>query len=260
MKKLFLIFTLIVISASSASASIMKVVSMNDFTTLDKSAEIKVYVAQDCYLHKNLIIPEGSVLVGSISEIKDPKRLKRDADFDFMVCYYMDNSKNKYRINLPLCGNYTKALDIDEKKVAKSAAISGTGKIVPGLNYAIYAAEGAKKHKGRRVKGAAKNIYDHSLLSMGKRGSHIRIQRGNCFCLKFPSYDEEEYTYQTLLTPIDKYGNEVKNHEIDRFLNPSTVEGSKLESNYPYKNQINKRVYYIAHPSKKERKKATEKE
>ena len=250
MKKFCLTIALLFISTLSCHSAIMKVVAMNDFTTLDKSAAIKVYVAQDCYLHQNLIIPEGSVLSGSITEISDPKRLKRDADFNFMVCYYMDNNKNKYKINLPLCGDYTKAMDINEKEMAKSAAISGTSKVVPGLNYAIYAAEGATKHKGHRVKGAAKSVYDHSILSWGKKGSHLRIKRGDCFCFKFPSYDEEEYTYQTLLIPIDKYGNEIKKHEVDRFLNPSSVEGSQLEPNYPYKHQINRRVFYLSHPKK----------
>lgn len=252
MKRLCLIIALMFLSSNFCSAAIMKVVSLSNFTTLDEATNVKLYVAQDCFLHNNLLIPEGSVLAGAVTDIKAPRRLKRNADFDFMVCYYMDSSHNKYKIELPLCGNYTKAPDIDEKQMAKSAAISASGKAVPGLSYAIYAAEGAKQHRGHRVKGAFKNIYDHSFLSWGKRGEHLRIQKGDCFCLTFPQYDDEEYTYQNLLSPIDKYGNPIKKHEIDRFLNQNDTEGGNLEPNYPIKHQFHSRVYYISKPKKNE--------
>ena len=66
MKKLFYLLMFLIFFQTSCYAGSLKAIALNDFTTLDNEATIKIYVAQDYYLTTKLLIPEGSVLVGSI--------------------------------------------------------------------------------------------------------------------------------------------------------------------------------------------------
>ena len=251
MKKLLILSLFFFLSALTANSAALKAVSMSNFTTADSGAYIKIYVAEDFYLHSKFLIPEGSVLAGEVVNIKNPKRLKRDADFDFIVYYYMDDKHNKYKIEKPLSGNFSKATDIDKKKMLKSAAIAITSHFIPGFSYAIHAYEGAKNSAHHKFRGAIVNVYEHSILSYIEKGTHLRIKKNDCFYIKFPAYNQEEYNYETLLTSIDNYGNPTVEYRIDGTRkNASSVEGANLAPNYPIKHQYGKRVFYLARPKK----------
>ena len=57
--------------------------------------------------------------------------------------------------------------------------------------------------------------------------------------------------FNELFTPIDNYGNSLREYKIDGTLKTSSLtEGANLAPNYPYKHQIRKRIFYLYHPKK----------
>ena len=241
--------------AITADAATMKVVSLSNFSTLNSSSYIKLYVAEDFYLHSKFLIPKGSVLAGEVINIKDPKRLKRNSDFDFSILYYMDDKQNKYKFQKPVCGNYSRGANWDKKKMAKSSVITVISRFIPGFSYAIHACEGAKNSTNHKVRGALVNVYENSIFSYHEKGTHLKIKKYDCFYIIFPQYKQEEYSYDTLLMSIDNYGNSTGEYKIDGTIKQtSSVEGANLAPNYPIKHQYGKRVFYLAHPKKEKTK------
>jgi len=246
MKRLITILICFIFLQIQSFAGQMKVVALNDFTTLDNEAKIKIYVAEDYYLNTKLLIPEGSVFVGSIADIKEPKRLKRNADFDFVAFYYMDAQKYKYRIETPIVGNYSTTAKLDKNNSGKKVAFAVTDKIAAGSGHVRNAHNGAKQRKQGRIKGAMTNLYQHSILSWKDKGTHLNIKKGDCFYINFPMYNQNEYSFEKVFTQIDNYGNPL----IEKKKNQLKPQGSELEPNYPYKHQYNSRIFYLAHPKK----------
>lgn len=242
MKKFLLSLICFLMIQTTCFAGKMKTAALNNFSTENPNAQVRLFVLEDFYLNNSFLIPKDSVLVGKISEVKEPKRLKRDAKFKVLILYFMDSQQNKYKIDLPIEAKYGKPLEIDKKNLAESGAIFIAGQFIPGASYIYHGVQGAANAKGNRVKGAVSNIYEHSFLTMARKGNHLKIKKYDCFNMVFPKYKEEEYNYQTLLTPIDNYGNVLKNKEID---------GAKLEINYPHKHQKNHKIKYSSFFNKK---------
>lgn len=237
MKKLCLLLTCFLFLQTASYAAKMQVAALNNFTTQTPDSQVRLFVLEDFYLNNSFLIPKDSVLVGEISEVKEPKRLKQNAKFKVLILYFMDSQQNKYKFNLPIEAKYGKPLKIDKKNLAESGALFVAGQFIPGASYIYHGVQGAKNSKNGRIKGAVSNIYEHSFLTMARKGNHLNIKKYDCFNMIFPKYKEDKYNYQTLLTPIDNYGNILKNRKID---------GSKLQINYPHKHQKKHKIKYTS--------------
>ena len=89
MKKFLITLLIFIICQAGAYAEKLKAVALNEFATTNPNADIKVYVYEDFYLHSQVLMPHGSVLVGKIANISQPKP-GMNAGFKFVPIYYMD--------------------------------------------------------------------------------------------------------------------------------------------------------------------------
>lgn len=251
MKKFLITLLIFIICHAGAYAEKLKAVALNEFATTNPNADIKVYVYEDFYLHSQVLMPHGSVLVGKIANISQPKPWM-NAGFKFVPIYYMDSEKRKYKINMPLSAKYAAPSEIDKDAMVDSARDFGIGRFIPGAKFIKNAFNGARQRQGGVIKGAAKNIYKHTFWAKGEMGAHIRIKKYDCFYLIFPIYDKDKYPFEQLFTQIDNYGNPLVEQKNGTIVpkKDDVVEGSDLQVNYPTEHQIKDKIFYLSRPKK----------
>ncbi len=199
MKKLLLIATSLLIG-TSALAETLKVEAITPFTTTNPPKSIQVRSIGEIQLTKNIKINTGDVLTGSLIDIKDPKRLKRNATFKFQIKTVTNSNGVTQKVKENNVAKYVPAFKLDKVETAKSAALSVGNHFVEGLSMGYRAVEGAVKSEngaGNRITSAVENVYEHSVLSYASKGEEVEINTGDIFGLKLNSEDEiEEYEAQ----------------------------------------------------------------
>lgn len=196
MKKFFVFLALLIFS-SPVMAKTIQVEALNDFSTEDPPKTLDVKVLSEIVLDEKITLSEGDVVHGQITDISNPKRLKRDASFTFVPLYYINNAKNVVHINGYFPAKYTTKLD--KGGLAKSAALGVGNYFVKGLSIGYSAVEGAVKNEDDgRIKSGAKAAYESSPFSYIEKGSEIVIPKGQNFLLNFKlkeEADEPNYEY-----------------------------------------------------------------
>ena len=201
MKKFFVFLAMLMFSSPVLAKSI-PVEALNDFSTENPPKTMDVKILSEIVLDETITLSQGAIVHGQITDISDPKRLKRDASFTFVPLYYTNANKGVIRINGYFPAKYTTKLNKGE--LAKSAAL-GVGSIfVKGLSVGYSAVEGAVKNEDdNRIKSGAKAAYESSPFSYVEKGSEVVITKGQNFYLNFKQKEEaEEPNYE--YTPIGK--------------------------------------------------------
>lgn len=201
MKKFFVFLAMLMFSSPVLAKSI-PVEALNDFSTENPPKTMDVKILSEIVLDETITLSQGDIVHGQITDISDPKRLKRDASFTFVPLYYTNANKGVIRINGYFPAKYTTKLNKGE--LAKSAAL-GVGSIyVKGLSVGYSAVEGAVKNEDdNRIKSGAKAAYESSPFSYVEKGSEVVITKGQNFYLNFKQKEEaEEPNYE--YTPIGK--------------------------------------------------------
>lgn len=201
MKKFFVFLAMLMFSSPVLAKSI-PVEALNDFSTENPPKTMDVKILSEIVLDETITLSQGDIVHGQITDISDPKRLKRDASFTFVPLYYTNANKGFIRINGYFPAKYTTKLNKGE--LAKSAAL-GVGSIfVKGLSVGYSAVEGAVKNEDdNRIKSGAKAAYESSPFSYVEKGSEVVITKGQNFYLNFKQKEEaEEPNYE--YTPIGK--------------------------------------------------------
>ena len=172
----------------SAIAAITTVDSASAFSTKNppKTFQIK--------LNKKMVIGgvdlyQNTVVNCEFSEIKHPKRLKRDATFSFIPVSYINDESDNEVVELDRSSKmrYIRTLETKNaaKTVAKSAVKNVGGKVVPGLGIGISAIEGAAgAEKGQKTKSAIHSIYESSPFSLVEKGKELDIKEGDVLIVK----------------------------------------------------------------------------
>lgn len=193
MKKL-LLTSLIVFLGTSALAETIQVEAITPFTTVNPPHSIQMRALEDIQISPSVKIHKGDTITASMTDIKDPKRLKRDAKFKFKISSITTQVGNTIQIKENNIAKFVPENKLDKKEVAKSTALAVGNHFVEGLNAGYRAVEGAIKSEengfGNRTKSAAKNVYDNSILSYAKKGEEIVINEGDIFGLKIHSQEE----------------------------------------------------------------------
>lgn len=203
MKKL-LIGSVAFILGSSALAETLKVEAITPFSTNNPPQTIQVRSIGKIQLTPDVKINEGDILSGCLIDIKDPKRLKRNATFKIQIYLITDAAGNSLSLNKNNIAKYVPPFKLDKVETAKSAALAVGNHFVEGLSLGYRAVEGAVKSEngaGNRISSAVENVYDHSVLSYASKGEEVVINPGDVFGLKINSQDEIEaaapnYTYE----------------------------------------------------------------
>lgn len=192
MKKILVLAASLLIG-TAAFAETLKVEAITAFTTENPPSQIQVKSLGELQITSKVKINEGDILTGRLTDIKDPKRLKRDATFKYEIRTITDANGNTVKVKGNNIAKYVPPFKLDKKEVAKDAALSVGNHFVEGLSMGYRAVEGAVKSEngaGNRISSAVENVYEHSVLSYASKGEEIIINAGDVFGLKINS-DEE---------------------------------------------------------------------
>lgn len=187
MKKL-LLFAAILIIGTSVSAETLKVEAITPFSTTNPPETIQVRARGEILLSPDVKIIDGDILSGSLTDIKDPKRLKRNATFKYEIKTVTNNDGTLTEVSDNNIAKYVPPLRLDKKELAKSAALTVGNHFVEGLSITYRAVEGSVKSEngvGNRISSAVENVYEHSVLSYASKGEEVVINSGEIFGLKF---------------------------------------------------------------------------
>jgi len=179
------IFSLVIVMFLSLPSRAEKVLVkvLEDFSSENSTYTYSFMLPNAIYAENGRLIEKGSVISGRIIKAVPPKRLKKDAYMLFMAETYTvpsdDNRvvpirhKKKSRIK------YYQEFKINKKKIAKEAGTTVAGMIVPGLDYGISFAEGAKNAEdGHKFKAGCRGIMEGWPLCYCLKGKEIEIKSG----------------------------------------------------------------------------------
>lgn len=196
MKRFILILCLL---AQPVMAKTIAVQALDDFSTQTPTQHYSVKVLEELTLDEQTTFKENDVLKGKIVDIKNPKRLKRNATFTFVPEVLSSNGEI-----IELKGYYPAkyTTKLDKKQLAKSAALGVGSYFVKGLSMGYSAVEGAvKNEEDNRLKSSVTSVYENSPLSYVEKGQEIEITKEQIFFLNFKAKDIEDlpnYEYQEL--------------------------------------------------------------
>lgn len=193
MKKSFFIilFVLLILFAQPAFSKNVEVKALEDFSTSNPPESISFIIEDDVVLKDSTVLHKGDTVFAKVDQVKNSKRLKRNATFTLFPEYYVDNQQVKHNFEHNFVAKYTTGIDI--KKPTKSAALTVGNHFIPGLSAGVAAIEGVVENsEGNRAKSAVKSVYDSSPLSYVEKGKEIDIRKNDSFLLKFKLKDEDE--------------------------------------------------------------------
>ncbi len=183
-KFLFLSF-LIILSCmfAKANAQTVMVSALNEISTAKPTATVSVKLDEPLTITNEQILNSGVIITGALTDIKRPKRLKRNAKFSIEPKTYTDENGEVCKISKIKATYKTKP---DKKSLAKKAALKAGGLVVKGLTPQVAIIEGAiKNEEGNVVKSSLKSLYKASPLSYVEKGNDIDIKPEQQFYLKF---------------------------------------------------------------------------
>lgn len=187
MKRLFILVSLFLL-ASPVFAKNVKVEAMSDFSTENPPQVWSVKIVEGFATKSGYPVYAGSVIKGRIENVRDPKRLKRNATFTFIPTDYFDYcSQRWFRVEQNLSGKYSLLSDIDAKSVAKTGAVTVGNKLLDGFfGPGVALVEGAvKNEQGNRAKSAVVSVYESTPLSYANKGKELEIKEGQVFVMNF---------------------------------------------------------------------------
>jgi hypothetical protein len=199
--KFFKLLLISLLCAAPACAKTIQAAALEDFSTAKPSKEMKITTLTDLYVDGANLVPQGAEVVGEITDVTSPKRLKRDASFAFVPRYYTDAQGHTVMIKGQYTGRYTTALN--KGQLTKTAALTaGNYVFVKGFSTGVTLLEGAvKNQEGNRLKSGVTAAYKSSPLSYIEEGKDIEIKKGEVFLLNFKTVEDEQenkpnYEYQ----------------------------------------------------------------
>lgn len=191
MKKIILILLLLMVCPVFAKN--VKVEAVSDFSTENPPEVWSVKVVEGFTTKGGYPVYAGSIIKGRIENVKDPKRLKRNATFTFIPTDYFDyNTQQWFRVEQSLTAKYSSLSDVDAKSVAKTGAVAVGNKLLDGVfGPGIALVEGAvKNEQGNRAKSAVVSVYESSPLSYANKGKDIVIEQGQVFVMNFKMIED----------------------------------------------------------------------
>ena len=193
MKKLiYMLFSLLLL-APIAEARLVKVIACSDFSTANPPKTWQLAFAEDLVTKKGQIVKAGSRVEGRITNVKPPKRMKRNASFVFEPFMFYDTMNNAYPIQEKFVGKYSFGAKLKAKNVAKQGVLTAGGTVIPGFGVAVKTVEGVcKNEEGNRLKSGAVALVDATPVSLYKEGKEIEFKNGELFKLSFKLEGEED--------------------------------------------------------------------
>lgn len=180
-------------AAPQAFSKSVPVEAVTNFDSENPVETIDVKILDERELADETVLKEGDNVHFEVLEVKEPKRLKQNANFKLQAKYYIDAKGQKYEFKHDTFARYTTI--VDKKDVAKSAALGVGSYFVKGLSVGVAAVEGAvKNEEGNRAKSSVVSVYKASPFSYVEKGQPLKLSQGDSFLLKFniPDFEDEE--------------------------------------------------------------------
>jgi len=194
MKKNILISFLIMIFLSPAAlAAKLKITAelIEPFSTEYPSRTVKARVIEDYKLNETQKIEKGSVFTGVVTEIKEPKRGKRDAHFYLRLTSYSVPSKDNAVYDIKNTGNATAKATIykplDKKELALDAGATTAGFFIDYIALPVNFTRGVvEPYEGKgRVESGVQKMYEKSIFSYLSEGKQMQLNKGDKINLTF---------------------------------------------------------------------------
>lgn len=203
MKKiLFSLFLLIIMQPVFAKN--VKVEALSDFSTANPPKMWQLKIVEGFTTENGMNIPSNTVIEGQITDVKTPKRLKRNASFNFIPKFYYNPQEGVTKsVKRDFEGKYSSITEVNAKTVAKKGAVTA-GNMLIGSFVAptVGLVEGAvKNEKGNRAKSAVVSAYESSPLSYANKGKDLEFKKGQIFIMNFKLNNKEKnnkpnYSYE----------------------------------------------------------------
>ena len=134
---------------SAADAQTIEVKALEHFSTSNPPKTMEIELSDSLNLQDDGILVPGTIINGKISNVKAPKRLKRDAKFTFKPSTYKTPEGESKIIKSDVKATYTKNANAD--RIIQSAVLSVGNHFFKGLKMGVSAIQGAvKNEKGNR--------------------------------------------------------------------------------------------------------------
>ena len=217
MKKIFLIILLLnIVFTVRVEAKNIRVETMSDFSTANPPDVLELKIKNGFTTKSGKVVSENSVVIGKVVNVKDPKRLKRNASFSFEITGYKDSVTGcTLNVDKKIVGKYSSLTDVTPKGVIKTGAIAAGNKIVGAyLGPSVALVEGAvKNEQGNVVKSAVTSVYESTPLSYVEKGHELEFKTGDVFVMNFKVKEDKnensdfEQEYSETESDIESAGN-----------------------------------------------------
>ena len=187
-KFLLLLFTILLCSPAMAETVIVE--ALNDISTLNPPSVVKLKILSNIVLDDNLTLMKGDIAEGKVINVKDPKRLKRNATFSVqLLSVHQTGTGNVIHLKDEYIGKYT--TELNKADIAKSAALTVGNYFIHGISAGFTVVEGAvKNEENNRLKSSAVALYESSPVSYIEKGTEIHIKTNEAFYLKFKTCND----------------------------------------------------------------------
>lgn len=192
MNRIFITLLMLLLIPTSAFAKNIKVEAMSDFSTETPPETWSVKIVEG-FTTKDYPVYAGSIIKGRIENVKDPKRLKRNATFTFIPTNYYDyNAQQWFQVEQNVKAKYSFLSDVNAKSIAKTGAVAVGNKLLDGFfGPGVALLEGAvKNEQGNRAKSAVVSVYESTPLSYVNKGKELVIEQGTVFVMNFKMLED----------------------------------------------------------------------
>jgi hypothetical protein len=195
MRKLVLTLLLFILISTPTFAKNIKVEALSDFSTATPPKTWKLKIVDGFVEGDGYVVCADSILEGNIESITQPKRLKRNATFEFIPTKYYDSSTGKtYPIKQDIVGQYSCLNGVTVGSVVKQGAVMAGSHFICGfIGPGVALVEGAvKNEEGNIAKSAAVSVYESTPLSYVGKGKELEFKQGQVFIMNFKMTEEVE--------------------------------------------------------------------
>lgn len=185
MKKVLLIFVVMIYTAIGAYATTITGVALSEFSTENPVSTFSVKIQDNFSVNNMDLYKAGTVFYGKVTKVVNGQVGKRQGYFEFTPTHYAtsDGVFKINRNNLNVRVKYYKPFD---KKSAVKLAETGVTTVagfvfnVPLLSQGVSFVQGAVKQEDdtNRVVNGLKQVYKDSPLSYVERGEELHLQVG----------------------------------------------------------------------------------
>ena len=194
MKRFLISFAICLSVCSPTLAKNIKVEAMSDFSTANPPKTWSLKIVDDFVTKNGDEIYSGSIIKGKIEGVTDPKRLKRNANFNFIPYEYYDAlSKRTYPVGAGYVGKYSSLADVNAVSVLEQGAVMAGSHFISGfIGPGVALVKGVvKNEEGNRAKSAAVSVYESTPISYINKGKELEIKEGQVFVMSFKTIDDE---------------------------------------------------------------------